>query len=79
MLVFIQFGNSLIKQLIILQLIKNMVLIDNLFIKECDILFLVFFVTIHLLDYVKPVFIESTITQFLLQQLKEHLPFFCHL
>jgi hypothetical protein len=56
-----------------------MVLVDDLRIKECDILFPIFFVTIHLFYYVKPVFIESTITQILLQPLKEHLPFFCHL
>ncbi len=95
-MVFIQFVNSLIKQLIVLQLIKNMVLVDDLLIKECDILFpfflvqliknlvlvndllieecdilfLVFFATIDLFDYLKLVFIESTITQSLPQQLK---------
>jgi hypothetical protein len=53
-----------------------MVLVNDLRIKECDILFPIFPVTIHLFDYVKLVLIESTITQILLQQLKEHLPFF---
>jgi hypothetical protein len=67
MLVFIQSVNSLIEQLIVLQLIKNMVLIDDLLVKECDILFHFFFVTIHLFDYVRLMFIESTITQSLPQ------------
>jgi hypothetical protein len=31
-----------------LQLIENMVLVDDLLIKECDILFPIFFATIHL-------------------------------
>jgi len=56
-----------------------MVLVDDLLIKECDIVFPIFFVTIHLFDYVKLVFIESMITESLPQQLKEHLPFFGHL